>query len=81
MLLLEYDHARMAPHRNRQALYETFERFILYLQYDFSVDLKYVLINVVLPLIVAYLVIHGSLSFLKEAWKLAFPPKARELHR
>jgi hypothetical protein len=63
------------------ALFESFEKIVFYLREELPLDIKYYLLNVAIPLIVGYFVLHGILGLSRDLWKLIVPPDAKEIHR
>ena len=61
-------------------LAESFDQFIYYLRYELHLDVKYALFQIVAPLLVGALILHGSLGVLGEIYRFFVPPTAEELH-
>lgn len=52
-----------------------------YVSYELRLDIEYVLLYVVAPILIGLLVLQGSLGVLKYLYKWVVPPGASELHR
>lgn len=64
----------------KTGLAESFDQLIDYFQYELPLDAKYLLFQVLAPLLIGGLVLHGSVGLLSAIYKLFVPPSAEDLH-
>jgi tetratricopeptide (TPR) repeat protein len=67
--------------KNPHALLDSIEELFIYVQEELPSEIRLFILKVVIPLIIAYFLLHGSLGILGDLKKLIFPPNAKELHR